>query len=198
MEVAEYLDLGGTMPQLLFQLSGGQRQRLQLVRALLTIPKLLILDEPSAGLDVQGRHQVERFVRWVRDELGVTVMWTSHYIEELERNAQRVLVINKGRVVRFAQPKELVREFGSAHLSVTVDDPIGAKVVAEWAKGAGYTAEVDNLDVKVEGVQARDVLAELSRHCEAQGVAITGVSTVTDSLETVFLHMTEAAGKGEV
>ena len=134
LEVAEYLGLGDALSRLVFQLSGGQRQRLQMVRALLTIPKLLILDEPSAGLDVAGRHEVERFVRFLRDEHGVTVMWTSHLMDEIERNCQRVLVINHGKVLRFAEPRELVREFGGAHLMVSVDDAVAGKVVAEWAE----------------------------------------------------------------
>ncbi|MFJ9845574.1 ABC transporter ATP-binding protein [Kitasatospora sp. NPDC101155] len=194
LEVAEFLGLKDALSQLVFQLSGGQRQRLQLVRALLTIPALLILDEPSAGLDVAGRHQIERFVRWLREENGMTVIWTSHIIEELERNAQRVLVVNRGKVVRFAQPSELVREFGAAHVLVKVDDAVGAKVVKEWADAAGLTAAVDDTEVRIENAQVRDVLPPLSRHCQDSGVAVSGVSTVTDSLEQVFLRMTGSEG----
>lgn len=190
MEVAEYLGLTDALPQLVFQLSGGQRQRLQLVRALLTIPRLLILDEPSAGLDVAGRHEVERFVRWLRDGFGVTVLWTSHHIDELERNSQRVLVVDHGRMLRFAHPRELVREFGGARLLVTVDDAVAGKVVAEWAGTAGFVATVEDTEVRIEGAEARDVLPALSRYCQDAGVAISGVSTATDSLEQVFLRMT--------
>lgn len=194
LEVAEYLGLKDALSQLVFQLSGGQRQRLQLVRALLTIPRLLILDEPSAGLDVAGRHQVERFVRWLRSDHGVTVLWTSHHIDELERNAQRVLVIDRGKVLRYAHPKDLVREFGGAHLVVTVDDEVAGKVVSEWAETAGYVAEAGDTEVRIEGAVAQDVLPVLTRHCQDSGVAISGVATVTDSLERVFLRMTENKG----
>jgi ABC-2 type transport system ATP-binding protein len=190
-EVAGCLGLASALSRLVFQLSGGQRQRLQLVRALLTIPRLLILDEPSAGLDVAGRHQVEQFVRWLRGEYGVTVLWTSHHIDEIERNCQRVLVIDKGHVVRFAHPRELVREFGGAHLVVTVDDQVAAKVVAEWAESAGFAATVDDVEVRLDGAVAREVLPALTRHCQESGVAIVGFATVTDSLEQVFLRMTE-------
>lgn len=194
LEVADYLGLSDALAQLTFQLSGGQRQRLQLVRALITIPRLLILDEPSAGLDVAGRHQVERFVRWLRDDYGVTVLWTSHHIDELERNSQRVLVINRGRVLRFAQPRELVREYGGAHLLVTVDDAVASKVVTEWAEAAGLVATAEDSEVRIDGPLARDVLPELWRYCQDSGVAISGASTVTDSLEKVFLRMTENDG----
>lgn len=191
LEVAEYLGLAEALSRLVFQLSGGQRQRLQLVRALLTIPRLLILDEPSAGLDVAGRRQVERFVRWLRDEFGVTILWTTHLIDELERNSQRVLVINHGRLLRFAQPRELVREYGGAHLVVTADDPLSGKLIVEWAETAGFVAMADDNDIRIDGAQAREVLPELSRYCQDRGAVISGVSTVSDSLEDVFLRMTE-------
>lgn len=191
LEMAEYLGVAEALSRLVFQLSGGQRQRLQLVRALLTIPRLLILDEPSAGLDVAGRRQVERFVHWLRDEFGVTVLWTTHLIDELERNSQRVLVINHGRLLRFAHPKELIREYGGAHLLVTADDPLSGKRIAEWAETAGFVATAEDNDVRIEGAQAQDVLPGLSRYCQESGAVISGVSTVTDSLEEVFLRMTE-------
>jgi ABC-type multidrug transport system ATPase subunit len=191
LEVAEYLGLTEALGRLVFQLSGGQRQRLQLVRALLTIPQLLILDEPSAGLDVAGRHQVERFVRWLREAHGMTVIWTSHIIEELERNAQRVLVINKGKVVRFAQPSELVREYGGSHVLVAMDDAVSAKIVKEWADAAGLVAALQDNEVRIEGAQVRDVLQPISGHCQDAGVTVAGISTETDSLEKVFLRMTE-------
>ncbi|MGX6602227.1 ABC transporter ATP-binding protein [Micromonosporaceae bacterium Da 78-11] len=191
LEVAEYLGLKDALPQLVFQLSGGQRQRLQLVRALLTVPRLLILDEPSAGLDVAGRHQVERFVRWLRTDFGVTVLWSSHHIDELERNSQRVLVINRGKVLRFAHPRDLVREFGGTHLLVAVDDEIAGKVVVDWAETAGFATLVEESGVRIEGAEVREVLPGLAQHCHDAGVAIAGISTVSDSLEQAFLRMTE-------
>ena len=195
LEVAAYLSLTEDhLGRLAFQLSGGQRQRLQLVRALMTIPKLLILDEPSAGLDVAGRHQVQRFVRWLRDDYGVTVLWTSHHIDELERNCQRIMVVSGGKVLRFAPPRELVREFGSgSHLLVTMEDALGCKLVKEWADAAALEATIDDLQVRIEGASTSKVLPDLSRYCQDSGVEITGVSTVTDSLEQVFLRMTENA-----
>ena len=190
LEVTEYLGMTAALPQLVFQMSGGQRQRLQLVRALLTLPRLLILDEPSAGLDVAGRHQVEKFVRWLRDDHGVTVLWTSHHIDELERNAKRVLVINKGKVVRFADPRELVREYGGSNMLVTVDDAVAAKVVLEWAVSAGLAATAEGGEVRVEGADVREVLPGLLCYCESSGVAISGAATATESLENVFLRLT--------
>ncbi|WP_030454933.1 ABC transporter ATP-binding protein [Herbidospora cretacea] len=185
MEVAGFLGLTEALDRMCFQLSGGQRQRLQLVRALLSIPRLLILDEPSAGLDVAGRRQVEKFVTWLREEHGVTILWTTHHIEELERNCQRVLVINKGQVVRFAKPREIVEEFGSTHVQVSVEDESARQTVEDWARAAGHEISTGENEVRIHGAKAQEVLPALA------GLAVTGVSTVSDSLEEAFLRMTE-------
>lgn len=193
LEIADYLSLTPSLPHPVFQLSGGQRQRLQLVRALITVPRLLILDEPSTGLDVAGRNQLEGFVRWLQKGYGVTVLWCSHQMDELERNSDRILVLNHGRVLRFARARELVREFGGASaVLVTVEDAVATKVVLEWAESAGMTAEAGEFEVRIEGVAAQDVMRPLLRHCQDSGVAIAGISTVTGSLENAFLRMTES------
>lgn len=193
LEIADYLSLTPSLPQPVFQLSGGQRQRLQLVRALITVPRLLILDEPSTGLDVAGRNQLEGFVRWLQKGYGVTVLWCSHQMGELERNADRILVINHGRVLRFARARELVREFGGASaVLVTVEDTVASKVVLEWAESAGMTAVADDTEVRIEGVTVDEVMRPLLRHCQDSGVALSGISTTTGSLENAFLRMTES------
>jgi ABC-2 type transport system ATP-binding protein len=193
LEIADYLSLTPSLPQPVFQLSGGQRQRLQLVRALITVPRLLILDEPSTGLDVAGRNQLEGFVRWLQKGYGVTVLWCSHQMDELERNSDRILVINHGRVLRFARARELVREFGGASaVLVTVEDTVASKVVLEWAESAGMPAAVDDTEVRIEGVTVDEVMRPLLRHCQDSGVALAGISTVTGSLENAFLRMTES------
>jgi ABC-type multidrug transport system ATPase subunit len=198
LEIAGYLGLTQSLTQSVFQMSGGQRQRLQLIRALITVPRLLILDEPSTGLDVAGRNQLEAFVRWLKKEHGVTVVWTSHQMGELERNADRILVISRGQVLRFAPASELIREFGGdSAVLVTVQDSVATKVVLEWAESAGLSAVAGeggaDASVRIEGVAAHEVMRPLLRHCQDSGVALAGVSTTAGSLENAFLRMTESA-----
>jgi ABC-type multidrug transport system ATPase subunit len=99
--------------QLTFTLSGGQRQRLQLVRALLRIPRLLLLDEPTVGLDVEARRQLWDTIATVNAQDDVTVIWTSHYLDEIERNCDRVIMLDRGRVVADQKIGELVTGLGS-------------------------------------------------------------------------------------
>jgi ABC-type multidrug transport system ATPase subunit len=194
-ELTEFLGLKDALGQLAFQLSGGQRQRLQLARTLLAVPQLLILDEPSAALDVAGRHLIWDLVEWLRDEYHVTVLWASHDIDELERNCDRVLVLNQGRVIRFGRPRELVDEFGAAHVVVTVrEEPLADKVVA-WAGSVGCTAERVGLDVQVRPGADGDAYAlvpGLTDYCRDAGVDLSRISVETDSLEDVFMRLTQS------
>jgi ABC-2 type transport system ATP-binding protein len=115
-DLLELFGLAETRAQLAFTLSGGQQRRLQVVRALLTVPRLLLLDEPSAGLDVAGRRQVWSLIAEMRRHHGMTVIWTSHYVEELERNCDQVLIMDRGRMIEFAAPRELTQRFGTHSL----------------------------------------------------------------------------------
>jgi ABC-2 type transport system ATP-binding protein len=192
-ELADYLGVAAAFGQPVFTLSGGQARRLQLVRALITVPRLLLLDEPSAGLDVAGRNQLGQFVGWLQQEYGLTVLWSSHHIDELERNCQRVLVIDHGKALRFASPRALVREFGeTAAVLVTVDDPTATKVVKEWADTAGLVSVIDDTEVRIEGIAAWDMMRSLLSYCEESGAVLSGISTTTGSLESAFLRMTES------
>jgi ABC-2 type transport system ATP-binding protein len=121
-EMVALLGLDDVLGQLAFTLSGGQRRRLQIVRALLVVPQLLILDEPSAGLDVQGRRQMWDMISKINAEHGTTIIWTSHYIEEVERNCPRVLIVDGGSLIRDDESATLVREFGERSTRVQLPD----------------------------------------------------------------------------
>lgn len=194
-ELTEFLGLRDHLKQLAFQLSGGQKQRLQLARALLAVPQLLILDEPSAALDVAGRHLIWDLVAWLREEYHVTVLWASHDIGEIERNCDRALVINKGQLVRFGRPRDLVEEFATAHVVATTLDEGLADKIATWAVTVGGQSERDGVDVSIQPApdgDAYDIIPSLTEYCRDAGIVLTRVSVETDSLEDVFLRLTNS------
>jgi ABC-type multidrug transport system ATPase subunit len=121
-EMLAQFGIDGVVGKLAFTLSGGQRRRLQLVRALLVVPRLLILDEPSAGLDVEGRRQMWQMIGALSRDHGCTIIWTSHYIEEIERNCTRVLLIDDGVLLRDQDPASLVTELGGRSVQVRLPD----------------------------------------------------------------------------
>lgn len=193
-ELTEFLGLKDVLNQLVFQLSGGQRQRLQLARALLAIPQLLILDEPSAALDPAGRRLIWDLVEWLRDDYRVTVLWASHNIDELERNCDRVIVVNRGRNIKFARPRDLIDEFGVAHLLVTVREEQAVAQVVSWAVSAGHKAESTGLDVVLHpgaDTGVYDLIPTLTEFARTAAVDLSRVSVERDSLEDVFFRITQ-------
>jgi ABC-2 type transport system ATP-binding protein len=192
-ELTEFLGLKGQLGQLAFQLSGGQKQRLQLARTLLAVPQLLILDEPSAALDVAGRRLIWDLVAWLREEYHVTVLWASHNIDEIERNCDRALVIDRGRLLRFGRPRDLVDEFGSAHVLATTRDEALADQVEAWAVAVGGQPKRSGVDVHIypgPGGDAYDLVASLTQYSRDGDIALARVSVETDSLEDVFMRLT--------
>jgi ABC-type multidrug transport system ATPase subunit len=194
-EVTDFLGIRGALGQLAFQLSGGQKQRLQLARALLTVPQLLILDEPAAALDVAGRRLIWELVGWLREEYQVTVLWASHDINEIERNCDRALVIDKGCLVRFGRPRDLIEEFATAHVVAATRDEAQAEQIVTWARTVGAEPSRTGTQVSVQPGpigDASDLIPALTLFCAGAGIALTQVSVETDSLESVFMRLTHA------
>ena len=166
-------------------LSGGMKRRLLLARALVTDPDLLILDEPTAGVDVQLRRDLWELVTELNEE-GTTVLLTTHYIEEAERLCDRVAILNEGRKVTVATPEEL-KARGTDTIEVTLGDhPGGVPRLGPYAEGVSL--EGDYLEVKAaDGATALPLLVE---DLEEQSVGIDSLEVRRPSLEEVFVDLT--------
>ncbi|WP_306055185.1 ABC transporter ATP-binding protein [Natronococcus wangiae] len=166
-------------------LSGGMKRRLLLARALVTDPDLLILDEPTAGVDVQLRHDLWELVTELNDE-GTTVLLTTHYIEEAERLCDRVAIMNEGRKVTVATPDEL-KTRGTDTISVRLGSPPAvAPDLGEYVHET--TLSDDRLEVRVDdgGSTAPRLLNDL----EADGYEIADLEISRTSLEEIFVDLT--------
>ncbi|ANW16913.1 ABC transporter ATP-binding protein [Streptomyces clavuligerus] len=182
--------------QLVFTLSGGELRRLQMIRALLGTPPLLILDEPSAGLDVTGRRQVWKLLADLRRQHGTTVLWTSHYVEELERNCRRVLIIHEGRLVEYAPPRTLAERFGG---QIALVRPLSAHDTERLAGALGTRPDghplrvaVSDGRVEIAGRDMRTRLPSLLTRVTDLGIGIDTVEYRTPSLEDAFLALVGA------
>ncbi|WP_126663784.1 ABC transporter ATP-binding protein [Haloterrigena salifodinae] len=174
-------------------LSGGMKRRLLLARALVTDPDLLILDEPTAGVDVQLRHDLWELVTELNEE-GTTILLTTHYIEEAERLCDRVAIMNEGRKVTVATPDEL-KERGTDTISVRLESGVSAIAAADLETDLGaYAHEVttsgDSLEVRVDdgGSTAPQLLNDL----EARGHEIADLEITRTSLEEIFVDLTRS------
>ena len=118
-ELLERLGLMDKRTSRLRQLSGGMKRRYQLAKALVHDPKIIILDEPTAGVDVELRHELWDYLRKLHQN-GKTILLTTHYIEEAELLCEKVGIIDKGKIIKEGSPKELTTELGKAGINVHI------------------------------------------------------------------------------
>ena len=175
------------------RLSGGQQQRLSLALAVIGRPELVFLDEPTAGLDVQARHATWQLI----DELrmaGVSVVLTTHAMDEAERLADRVVIIDSGRVVATGSPAELTAGAGPSHrLSFSAAARLPVRELAAALPAGSTVEEVSAGRYVVEGDIDPALVAAVTAWCAGHGVIPEGLTTASHSLEDVFLGLTGKA-----
>ncbi len=169
-------------------LSGGMKRRLLVAKAMVHSPPILVLDEPTAGVDIELRQQLWRYVRALNAE-GVTVVLTTHYLEEAEELCDRIAIINHGRLIANETTRSLVGMAQEKAVEVTVDRDITAAPEASCFDRIEIIAERTlAITYRKDRVNAGEVLAALQRH----GFGIVDVSTREADLEDVFLNLTRA------
>jgi ABC-2 type transport system ATP-binding protein len=183
--------------------SGGMKRRLDLALALVHHPRILFLDEPTTGLDPQSRtalwEEVERLAR--RD--GVTVFLTTQYLEEADRLADRVGIIDHGRIVAEGTPDALKAEIGQPSVEAVPDDPAerdrAARVLARFDAGGDCPHTQDGVAVRLRG--GEDSLADVVRALDQENIKVKQLQLHAPTLDDVFLaktgRMLEGSGDGE-
>jgi ABC-2 type transport system ATP-binding protein len=174
------------------RLSGGQQQRLGLALAVVGRPELVFVDEPTAGMDPAARRTTWELVEELRAD-GVTVVLTTHYMEEAERLADVVHVIDRGRVVASGSPFELTRARGRATIRLVVTEPFPPQAPESLRATLGGGTEVTQINAQsllITGPADASTLAKVSAWCEEQGVLPESLSLGQRTLEDVFLQVT--------
>ena len=176
------------------QLSGGMHRRLMVAKALAHSPPILVLDEPTAGVDVHLRRQLWAFVRSLK-ESGATILLTTHYIEEAQRLCDDLTIINHGEVVARGNPAELLASVNQKILVVKLAAPLATPFVPTQAgesihveEGSGeHEAPALRITYKPKQTSINEILEQL----HAQRVEIRDLSTIEPDLESVFIQLTE-------
>jgi ABC-2 type transport system ATP-binding protein len=192
-EVLEIVGLADRSREASGQLSGGMRRRLNIAVGLLNRPRLLILDEPTAGVDPQSRSAILDSVKSFAEQ-GMAVLYTTHYMEEAERLCDRVGIIDLGRLVAEGTRRELVREIGQAgQVTLTVEGDTRAALGAlERLPGAVRAGAAESqIDVLMDDAGA--ALPEIFDAVAGTGVRVRSVEVREPDLEAVFLHLTGKA-----
>ena len=169
-------------------LSGGMKRRVLIAKALAHEPRILFLDEPTAGVDVELRHDMWRMVRKLRED-GVTIILTTHYIEEAEEMADRIGVISKGELIVVEDKRVLMRKLGKKQLTLTLQEPLQrvpealADLPLELASDGG--ALVYTFDTQREDTGIATLLKRLGEH----GVDFKDLHSSESSLEDIFVSL---------
>jgi ABC-2 type transport system ATP-binding protein len=168
-------------------LSGGMKRRVMIAKALSHEPEILFLDEPTAGVDVELRRDMWNLVRGLRDK-GVTIILTTHYIEEAEEMADRIGVINKGTLVLVEEKHQLMKKLGKKRLTLHLREPI-VRIPAELSSwGLEVKSEGYDLVYTVDGAGSMDIPALLKRMSELS-IVVKDLQTQQSSLEDIFVQL---------
>jgi ABC-2 type transport system ATP-binding protein len=190
-DLAPRLDLAGLEGRSLSELSGGQRRRFDVALGLMHQPAVVFLDEPTTGLDPQARANLWTHITSLRDDHGVTVVLTTHYLEEADALAERIVVMDDGLVVADDTPDHLKRLVGGDVVTLRIDgDPqLAAKVIREAVPIRDlHTTEPDTVVVTADDGGA--LVAPILRALDRSSIALQSVNTSRPTLDDVFLTLT--------
>ena len=186
--VLDRLGLSSKRNSRLRQLSGGMKRRFQIAKALVHDPEILILDEPTAGVDVELRRDLWKYLKDLHFQ-GKTILLTTHYIEEAELLCENVAIIDNGKILKMGAPKELTRELGEAGITVVLEKLEGLN--KKKLKDYKYTSDENRLHFSVKDPD--EELPKIIQILSESGLHIQKIETSKSSLEDVFLDLT---GKG--
>ena len=170
------------------QLSGGMKRRFQIAKALVHNPEIIILDEPTAGVDVELRRDLWQYLRDLHSE-GKTILLTTHYIEEAELLCENVAIIDNGKILKEGPPKILTRELGTAGITIILGESSGG--VRDLLNGYTFTNDQNRLHFSVKDPDRE--LPKIIKILSEKNIHIQSIESTRSSLEDVFLNLT---GKG--
>ncbi|MCB1471835.1 MAG: ABC transporter ATP-binding protein [Rhodobiaceae bacterium] len=189
-KVLKTLSLWDKKDSRIMTLSGGMKRRVLIAKALAHEPQILFLDEPTAGVDVSLRKDMWNTVRELR-ESGVTVILTTHYIEEAEEMADRVGVINNGEIIVVEEKAELMRKLGKKEVVLTLNKPLKSLPKALAGFDLTLTEDGSKLAYAYATTGKRTGITRLLDTLAAQNITFSDLDTVQSSLEDIFVSLVE-------
>jgi len=198
---AELLDLVGLRDKrkaYVRHLSGGQQRRFSVAAALVNDPEVMFLDEPTTGLDPQMRHGVWELLRRLNREEGKTIVLTTHYMEEAELLADRVAIIDHGRIRAIDTPRNLIgRLDGQGHIEFSTPRAVDTEelkrlpaITTAVARGDGHPDSPTPATYRLDVTEPKTAVTSLLSWSEGRGIELRGLEVVPGSLEDVFLQLT--------
>jgi len=187
----ELVGLSERQHELIQTFSGGMKRRVNIAAALLHEPKLVIMDEPTVGIDPQSRNHILDTVRRLNREKGMSVLYTSHYMEEVEQLCSRVYIMDHGRLIASGTKEELLRILSGEETMVAQLSKPSPELVTELRRLPFVRSAEETEDgVKIIVTKQSGILTEVVQAAERSRVQVVHFQVHTPSLEDVFLHLT--------
>lgn len=190
-EVLDLVGLKDRQKDVVKTFSGGMKRRVNIAAALLHNPKILILDEPTVGIDPQSRNHILEMVRRLNEHSGTTVLYTSHYMEEVEQLCKRVYIMDHGKIIAVGTKTELLGILSNEDkVLVQLSQPSDSFIRAIKGIDAIHRVEASEEGISIMTPKGSNVLGQLVREAEKAGTELINYQKETPSLEDVFLHLT--------
>jgi len=187
-KILKDLSLWDKRDSMIMALSGGMKRRVMIAKALSHEPRILFLDEPTAGVDVELRRDMWEMVRGLR-ESGVTIILTTHYIEEAEVMADRIGVIHQGEIIMVENKTELMKKLGKKQLTLHLQSPL-SRIPDELAKHSlELMADGNELVYTFDAQREHTAIASLLRQLNDHGIDFKDIHTSESSLEEIFVSL---------
>ena len=163
-------------------LSGGMKRRIQIAKALVHDPPILILDEPTAGVDIELRHMLWDYLKELNNA-GKTILLTTHYIEEAEKLCDEIAIINNGEIIKQGETKSIIKEVSLNTIEVEVDKPNDVKL------SDNYEFSINDNIIKIQTKEVNKEITKIIKEIE-QTATINNINIINSSLEDAFLKLT--------
>ncbi|SEQ14275.1 ABC transporter ATP-binding protein [Piscibacillus halophilus] len=190
-EVLEIVGLTDRQKELVKHYSGGMKRRINIAVALLHEPEIIIMDEPTVGIDPQSRNYILEMVRQLNKEKGMTVLYTSHYMEEVERLCDRIYIMDHGKVIATGTKEELTSILSSEETILIELDQSYPQLVEKIKQTDGVLQVVEHeQEIKLIVPKGNRLLGKIFQLAEQEQAQITSINVQIPTLEDVFLHLT--------
>lgn len=188
-EILELIALGEKADEFTKTYSGGMKRRLEIGRGLIHHPKLLILDEPTLGLDPQTRENIWDYISKLNEKEDITVLMTTHYMEEADQLCDEVAIINQGQIIKSDSPINLKRELKADTITVQVDKP---DMFTEKVKKLDFVEKVfqDDSTIKLMVERGENLIPTLVNFANKNGIMVESIELQHPNLEDVFISYT--------
>ncbi|MBN2330407.1 MAG: ATP-binding cassette domain-containing protein [Candidatus Aenigmarchaeota archaeon] len=188
-EVLRLVELSDRADELVEKYSGGMKRRLEIARGLMHRPKVLFLDEPTLGLDAQTRRIIWDHIMKLNSAYNITVILTTHYMEEADFLCKRVAIIDHGKILAIDTPENMKRSLGGDLITLKVKDAAKTASIVRSIKGVKQVKRHDN-SVSIAMANAGSRIPELLKKAESAGIEVESIDLHKPTLEDVFIHFT--------